>query len=45
MNNKGCKNNIQKCICQDYNVKCLLQIWRENGDISNFAYDNLVVIE
>ena len=43
MNNKACKNNIQKCICQDYNVKCVLEIWKEDGKISEFVYEHLTL--
>lgn len=39
----NCENNIKKCICKKYNVKCLLKVWNENGDISDFVYEHLTM--
>ena len=41
--NKDCENNIQKCICKIYNVKCVLEIWKDNGEISEFVYDHITL--
>ncbi len=27
--NDKCENGIDKCICAKYNVKCVLQVWKE----------------
>ena len=37
----SCEHGVAKCICKNYNVKCVLQIWKEDGQISAFVYDHL----